>query len=133
MVQLEVSTRSRTSLEDITAQVKRVVADSGVKSGVCYLYAPHTTAGLIVNENYDPSVAHDILMELDKNVPLEDGYSHREGNAAAHIKTSLVGSSETLFVEDGRLVLGTWQGVFLCEFDGPRRRRVLVKVVPDPK
>jgi len=109
------------------------VRDSGVINGVCRLYVPHTTAGLTINENADPSVQHDILMELGKIVPLRDNYHHLEGNAAAHIKASLVGHSATLLVEEGRLVLGTWQGIFLCEFDGPRRRRVLVKVVRDPE
>lgn len=133
MIQLNVDTRSQMSMEDITGQVQRIVHDSGVKDGVCRLYVPHTTAGLTINENADPSVQHDILMELGKIVPLRDNYRHLEGNAAAHIKSSIVGHSETLLVENGRLILGTWQGIFLCEFDGPRRRRVLVKVVKDPE
>jgi len=133
MVQLNVDTRSQMSMEDITDQVQQVVRDSGVINGVCRLYVPHTTAGLTINENADPSVQHDILMELGKIVPLRDNYRHLEGNAAAHIKASLVGHSATLLVEGGRLVLGAWQGIFLCEFDGPRRRRVLVKVARDPE
>lgn len=131
IAQLEISTRSRAELVDITAAVQRTVREKGMQSGVCHIFVPHTTAGLTLNENWDPSVRADILMELDKIVPWNDNYRHAEGNAAAHIKASLVGSSQTLLVEDGRLVLGTWQGIFLAEFDGPRRRRVLVKLVGD--
>jgi secondary thiamine-phosphate synthase enzyme len=126
--EISISTRSRTELVDITGQVKSVVTESGVQDGVCHVYVPHTTAGITINENADPSVREDILMELNKTIPFEDNYKHREGNAAAHIKASIVGSSETLLVERGRLVLGTWQGLFFCEFDGPRSRRVLVKI-----
>ncbi len=128
MKAISVSTRSRTELIDITGEVQRAVAESGVQQGVCYVYVPHTTAGITINENADPSVREDILMELNKIVPLQDNYKHREGNAAAHIKASIVGSSETILVEGGRLVLGTWQGVFFCEFDGPRSRRVITGV-----
>jgi secondary thiamine-phosphate synthase enzyme len=129
IAQLEISTKSRAELVDITAEVQRTVREHGVQSGICYVFVPHTTAGVIVNENWDPTVRADILMELDKIVPWNDNYRHAEGNTAAHIKASLVGSSQTIPVEDGRLVLGTWQGIFLAEFDGPRRRRVLVKLV----
>jgi secondary thiamine-phosphate synthase enzyme len=128
IVRFDVSTRSQTELQDITSQIQRAVSESGVREGVCYVYVPHTTAGVTINENADPSVRKDILMELNKVIPFQDNYSHREGNAAAHIKASLVGSAQTILVEGGRLALGTWQGVFFCEFDGPRRRRVLVKV-----
>ena len=102
---------------------------TGVKDGICIIFIPHTTAGVTINENADPSVIHDILMELNKIVPFKDPYHHTEGNSPAHIKTSLVGCSEIVFVESGRLVLGTWQGIFFCEFDGPRNRKVHVKVV----
>jgi len=129
IAQLEINTKSRAELVDITAEVQRVVGESGLQSGICYVFVPHTTAGVIVNENWDPTVRADILMELDKIVPWNDNYRHAEGNAAAHIKASLAGSSQAIPVEDGRLVLGTWQGIFLAEFDGPRRRRVLVKLV----
>jgi secondary thiamine-phosphate synthase enzyme len=108
-----------------------MVREKGMQNGVCHVFVPHTTAGVTLNENWDPTVRADILMELDKIVPWHDNYHHAEGNAAAHIKASLVGCSQTLLVEDGRLVLGTWQGIFLAEFDGPRRRRVLVKLVGD--
>jgi secondary thiamine-phosphate synthase enzyme len=131
IVRLDVSTRSQTELQDITSQVQRAVTDSGVQNGVCYVYVSHTTAGVIINENADPSVARDIVMTLNKLVPRRGNYSHREGNADAHIKASLVGSSEAILVEGGRLALGTWQGIFFCEFDGPRRRHVLVKVLAE--
>ncbi len=128
MKEIRVSTRSRTELVDITGEVQKAVADSGVQDGTCHVYVPHTTAGVTINENADPSVREDILMELNKVVPFQDNYKHLEGNAAAHIKATIVGSSETILVEGGRLLLGTWQGIFFCEFDGPRSRRVLVKV-----
>jgi len=126
--EIRISTKSRTELVDITSDVQKVVAESGVPDGVCHVYVPHTTAGVTINENADPSVREDILMELNKIIPLQDNYKHLEGNAAAHVKASIVGSSETILVERGRLMLGTWQGVFFCEFDGPRSRRVLTRV-----
>jgi len=128
MPEIRVSTSSHTELVDITTDVQRAVSESGVQDGVCHIYVPHTTAGVTINENADPSVREDILMELNRVIPLQDNYKHLEGNAAAHIKASIVGSSETILVERGRLVLGTWQGIFFCEFDGPRSRRVLTKV-----
>ncbi len=131
IVRLDVSTRSQTEARDITSQVQQAVTDSGVQNGVCYVYVSHTTAGVIINENADPSVARDILTTLKELVPRQGDYSHREGNADAHIKASLVGSSQAILVEGGRLVLGTWQGIFFCEFDGPRRRHVLVKVLAE--
>jgi secondary thiamine-phosphate synthase enzyme len=131
ITQLEINTRSTAELVAITAEVQRTVREQGMQSGVCHVFVPHTTAGLTLNENWDPDVRADILMELDKIVPWRDNYRHAEGNAAAHIKASLMGASQTILVEDGRLMLGTWQGIFLAEFDGPRRRRVLVKLVSD--
>jgi len=128
MREIRVSTSSHTELVDITTDVQRAVSESGVQDGVCHIYVPHTTAGVTINENADPSVREDILMELNRVIPLQDNYKHLEGNSAAHIKASIVGSSETILVERGRLVLGTWQGIFFCEFDGPRSRRVLTKV-----
>jgi secondary thiamine-phosphate synthase enzyme len=128
MPEIRVSTSSHTELVDITTDVQRAVSESGVQDGVCHIYVPHTTAGVTINENADPSVREDILMELNRVIPLQDNYKHLEGNSAAHIKASIVGSSETILVERGRLVLGTWQGIFFCEFDGPRSRRVLTKV-----
>jgi secondary thiamine-phosphate synthase enzyme len=129
--ELSVATKSRTSLVDITDEVRKVVRNSGVKQGVCHLYVPHTTAAVTINENADPSVRSDILMELNKLVPLEDNYSHLEGNAAAHIKSSIIGACQSVLITDGDLKLGTWQGLFFCEFDGPRKRRLFVKIVPD--
>ena len=127
--QLRVKTSSRTELVDITAGVQRLVAESGVRSGVCYVYVPHTTSAVTINENSDPNVGRDILKELNKVIPFDDQYGHSEGNSAAHIKASLVGVSETIMVEECRLMLGTWQAIFFCEFDGPRDRRVQVKVI----
>lgn len=129
---IEVSTQSRQEFRDITPQVQEVIRRSGVREGLCYLFCPHTTAGLTLNENWDPTVRHDIGLVLDALVPDRPDFRHAEGNAPAHAKTTLVGSQLTLFVSEGRPVLGSWQGVFLAEFDGPRRRRVLVQVVNVP-
>ena len=129
--QLRVKTNSRTELVDITQGVQRLVAESGVRSGVCYVYVPHTTSGITINENSDPNVGRDILKELNKIIPFDDHYGHGEGNSAAHIKSSIVGVSETVMVEEGRLALGTWQAVFFCEFDGPRQRKIAVKLMAD--
>jgi len=125
---LSIRTHSRSELMDITPLVRDIVHKSKIENGVCYVFVPHTTAGITINENADPSVRQDILMGLDKLVPWQGDYTHLEGNAAAHIKASLVGSSETIPVEKGDLVLGTWQGVFFAEFDGPRRREVWIKI-----
>ncbi len=130
--QLAIRTTGQTTMESITVEVQRIVRESGVQNGICHLFVPHTTAAITITEDADPSVKRDILYELNKVIPFSDNYHHTEGNAAAHIKSSLVGPSLTVLVENGRLVLGTWQGIFFCEFDGPRQRRVLVKVVPDP-
>jgi secondary thiamine-phosphate synthase enzyme len=129
---LGVKTARRTQLLDITGEIGRVVAHSGVASGVCHLYVPHTTAGITINENDDPAVARDIEAALDRLVPPNGSYQHWEGNADSHIKSTLVGVSRTIPVERGRLALGRWQAVFFCEFDGPRERRVHVKIVADP-
>ncbi len=114
---------------DITPKVREVVRESKVKEGICHLCVPHTTAGITINENADPSVRSDIVRHLGKFVPFNDGYEHAEGNAAAHIKSTIVGTTTTVFIEDGDLVFGTWQGIYFCEFDGPRRRNVLVKIM----
>lgn len=127
--QLSVRTSRRVELIDITHLVEKVISESEIKSGVCTVYVPHTTAAVTINENADPSVRSDILSELNKVIPFDDNYSHLEGNAAAHIKSSVVGASETLLVDGGSLVLGTWQGIFFCEFDGPRSRKVIVKLI----
>ena len=130
METLTVRTSSRTQLVDITAQVRKAVESTGLESGLVVVFVPHTTAGVTVNENADPDVVRDILMETNKVIPLDDGYRHGEGNSAAHIKSSLFGPSLTLIVEGGRLQLGTWQGIYFCEFDSPRSRKVWVKAVP---
>jgi secondary thiamine-phosphate synthase enzyme len=129
MIQLQIRTTGRQSFEDITQQVQQAVDESGVQEGLCYLFCPHTTAGLTLNENWDPSVQHDMGLALGDLVPQRRDFRHGEGNSPAHVKSSLVGSSQTLFVTGGRLVLGGWQGIYLAEFDGPRTRNVLVKVV----
>jgi secondary thiamine-phosphate synthase enzyme len=129
--QLRVKTNSRTELVDITQGVQRLITESGIKSGLCYVYVPHTTSGITINENTDPNVGRDILKELNKVIPFEDNYGHHEGNSAAHIKSTLVGISKVVLIDEGRLALGTWQSIFYCEFDGPRDRRVYVKVMKD--
>jgi secondary thiamine-phosphate synthase enzyme len=128
---LAVRTSRRTELKDITLDVQRLVDESGCANGVCHLYVPHTTAGIAINEGDDPAVARDIEAALDRLIPRDAGYKHLEGNADAHIKTALTGSSETVFIENGRLAIGRWQAIFFCEFDGPRFREVRVKIVPD--
>jgi secondary thiamine-phosphate synthase enzyme len=127
--ELRIETRARTEMIDITAQVQRVVGASGVQDGICVVYVPHTTAGVTINEHADPSVAADILYALSHIVPALPGFRHLEGNSDAHVKASLTGASQTILIEGGRLQLGRWQGIFLCEFDGPRQRTVWVKVI----
>lgn len=128
---VDIKTKSRVEFQDITLKVREIVEANGVQSGACYLYIPHTTAGVMVNEHADPSVAEDIAAQLDSMAPQNGNYRHLEGNAPAHIKASLMGNSEVLFIEAGKIVLGTWQGIFFCEFDGPRNRHLLIKIVPD--
>ena len=129
--QFTVSTQAHTKLIDITDRVQTVVRESGVRSGVAHVFVPHTTAGITINEDADPSVVADILASLERAVPDDASYRHSEGNSPAHVKASLMGVCQTVLIEDGKLVLGTWQGIYLCEFDGPRTRRVIVKVQPD--
>ena len=129
--EIALSTERRTQLIDVTAAVAKMVRDSGVGSGFCYVYVPHTTAGVIVNEHADPDVATDIEAALDRLVPHDAGYRHAEGNSDSHIKASLVGTSAQVFIAEGRLDLGRWQGIFFCEFDGPRQRTLRIKIVPD--
>ena len=125
--EFSVRTNSRVEFVKITSQVQAAIDENGMKEGVCHVYVPHTTAGITINEGADPDVVHDMIMELNKIVPFDDGYLHQEGNSAAHIKASMMGSSATVLVQGGRLILGTWQAIFFCEFDGPRTRRVLVQ------
>ncbi len=128
---IEVKSHARTEFIDITAKVGELVRDANVGNGVCHLFVLHTTAGITVNEGDDPAVQSDISRHLSKLVPQDPGFSHSEGNSDAHVKSTLVGTSQTLLIENGKLHLGTWQGVFFCEFDGPRTRRVAVKIVAD--
>lgn len=129
MEQVSVRTTKAVEMVDITSQVRQVVTSSGVTSGLCLVFCPHTTAGITINENADPDVVRDMLMEVNKVIPFDDGYRHGEGNSAAHIKSTLFGPSLQLIVDGNDLVLGTWQGIYFCEFDGPRDRRVHVKVL----
>ena len=128
---LSIRTRSRVDLQDVTREIHDVLKSSGIQSGICHVFVPHTTAGITLNEHADPSVAEDITTQLEVLIPQHNKYRHLEGNAPAHIKASLIGNSETLLIESGKLVLGTWQGLFLCEFDGPRTRTILVMITPD--
>ncbi len=121
---MTIKTSARTQLLDITSDVGKQIRNEGMDNGICMIYVPHTTAAVTINESADPSVKDDIQMVLDKLIPWEDGYRHMEGNSAAHVKTTLVGSSELVAIENGQMVLGTWQGIFFCEFDGPRTRKI---------
>jgi secondary thiamine-phosphate synthase enzyme len=129
---LAIRTTRRCELKDVTAEVAATVRESGCAEGVCHLYVPHTTAGVLINEGADPAVARDIETALERLVPRSTAYTHAEGNADSHIKTALVGSSEVVWIEGGRLALGRWQAIFLAEFDGPRTRELRVKIVRDP-
>ena len=129
MKEISVETHSRAEMIDITAAVQKAVREGKIEEGICLIYTPHTTAAITINENADPDVPRDILVALDKAVPLSANYRHVEGNSAAHVKSSLVGASELVIIENGRLVLGTWQSIFFCEFDGPRSRKVLVSII----
>jgi len=129
MEKINLRTSQRIDLVDITSQVENIVAKSKIREGICFLFCPHTTAGLTINENYDPSVRRDIIDTLNRLVPEDGDYFHTEGNADSHIKSALLGQSLTIFIENGKLCLGTWQGIFFCEGDGPRQREVWVKII----
>ena len=131
IVKISLKTSERNQFIDITDRVTDIVYNSGISSGIAVIYTPHTTAGITINENADPSVRRDIVEFLSKKIPYHGDYRHMEGNADSHIKSSLIGCSETVIIEDGRILLGTWQGIFFCEFDGPRRREVWVKIIQD--
>jgi secondary thiamine-phosphate synthase enzyme len=131
MRSFKVATESRSGLVDITDRVRKAADSVGLKNGIIFLYVPHTTAGLTVNENADPSVKRDILMKMNSMVPEDEGYGHAEGNSDSHIKSSLFGNEMFFFVEEGSLKLGTWQGIFFAEFDGPRDREVHFRVIQD--
>lgn len=128
---INVKSRSRTEFIDITDKVQGVLKETGILSGICTLFIPHTTAAVTINEGADPSVKRDIQTLLNSVVPFEGDYHHREGNSSAHIKSTLIGISKTVFIDEGKLALGTWQAIFFCEFDGPRHRRVALKFVSD--
>lgn len=127
--EITIQTIAQTQILDITSKVQDVVGESGVVEGLCCVFIPHTTAGVTINENADPSVKQDIVNELNKIIPFNDNYSHLEGNSAAHIKASIIGSSVNVLVKNNNLFLGTWQGICFCEFDGPRRRKFYVKII----
>ena len=126
---LNVKSKSKTEFIDITEDIRALIKESGVPHGVCHIYVPHTTAGVTINEGADPAVKRDIIAALNRLVPFEGDYHHMEGNSAAHIKSTLVGTAQIVLIEEGKLLLGTWQSIYFCEFDGPRHRRVLVKIV----
>lgn len=129
---LSVATQKRSQMIAIQGEIQNLITQAKIQHGTAVIYSPHTTAGVTIQENYDPDVVHDMLLALDKIVPWDDPqYRHAEGNTAAHIKTAMLGASATVFIENGRLALGQWQGIFLCEFDGPRSRTVWVKLLPD--
>lgn len=128
-IRLSVKTSAHTQMLDITGLVQDAVTKSGVKNGICTIFVPHTTAAVTINENADPDVVRDFMMEINKIVPWEDGYRHMEGNSAAHLKSSMIGFSEQVIIEDGLLMLGTWQGIYFCEYDGSRSRKVLLKIM----
>ena len=129
-MRLSVKTHSQTEMIDVTGQVQKQVSDSKMVDGLCVVFVPHTTAAVTINESADPAVRRDILMVLNKIVPWKEAYQHMEGNSPAHLKTAIIGSSETIAVEKGNLVLGTWQGIFFCEFDGPRTRKLDIRLIP---
>ena len=126
---INVRSRSRIEFIDITSMVQDVVQEAGVKKGLCHLYVPHTTAGITINEGADPSVQRDIQNALSRLIPHEMNYFHREGNADAHIKSTLVGTSVQVIIDEGKLLLGTWQAIFFCDFDGPRHRRIAIQFI----
>ncbi len=131
MMTIDIATGKKVEMIDITAKVRQAVTNSNISSGLALLHVPHTTAGITINEHADPDVARDMIMELNKIVPFEDRYQHGEGNSPAHIKSTLVGAQLWLIIDEGKPVLGTWQGVFYCEFDGPRKRKLHIKMVAD--
>ena len=131
LIKLKLSTTKHTQMVDITEMIRKAVGDSGVTDGICTVFIPHTTAAVTINENADPDVVRDFTTEIDKIVPWDDGYHHMEGNSAAHLKASMIGFSQQIIIDRGDLVLGTWQGIYFCEYDGPRHRSVYVKLMGD--
>jgi len=133
MQTLQIKTHGRTQFVDITNEIQSLVTKSATQSGICHLYVPHTTAAITINEHADPDVAHDVEGIFDRLIPHHGPYKHAEGNSDSHMKAVLVGTTQTIFIESGKLVLGRWQGIFFCEFDGPRDRQLHVKILADPK
>lgn len=131
MQSVQIKSQSKNELIDVTSQIQKIVSDSKIKNGACIVYCPHTTAGVLVNENADPSVKEDVLAKLSELVPENADYSHAEGNSDAHIKSALVGNNQTLVISDGKLQLGSWGGIFFAEFDGPRNRKLLVQTIEE--
>ncbi len=129
LVKLNISTEKHTQMLNITDMIQKAVGVSGVRSGICTVFVPHTTAAVTINENADPDVVRDFTAEINKTVPWEDGYRHMEGNSAAHLKASIIGFSQQIIIENCRLLLGTWQGIYFCEYDGPRQRSLYVKIM----
>ena len=129
MRQIEIKTHNQVEFCDITTQIRQAVSASGCQEGLAFLFIPHTTAAITINENADPDVVSDMIKSLDKLIPLQDNYQHYEGNSAAHLKSSLIGASETIAISNGKLQLGTWQGIYFCEFDGPRVRKINIKII----
>ncbi len=129
--QVHVESRTRVEFKDITSLVQKIVTESGIQSGTCFLFIPHTTAAILINENDDPALQKDLDEFLKTLLPRDNAYHHNDGNCDAHLKAALIGNSKSLLVDSGRLILGRWQGVFFCDFDGPRRRELMIKVVPD--
>ena len=131
MAEIAIKTERRTQLVDVTSQVARLVKEADIRNGICHLYVSHTTAGVMINEHDDPDVARDIEWAFDRMAPRDAGYRHAEGNADSHIKAALAGTAVAVFIADGKLALGRWQGIFFCEFDGPRERRLQIKIISD--
>jgi len=129
LIQRDIKTSSREEIIDITSEVQKVIRESNIESGICLIYVPHTTCAITINENADPDVKRDILYWLNKHVPQNDNFRHAEGNSDAHIKTLMSGQSVELIIDASKPVLGTWQGIYFCEFDGPRKRRFLIKII----
>ena len=129
MKTLHIRSHKLVEMIDITRNVCETIGEHNVTEGLAVIFTPHTTAAITINENADPDVCHDMLMEINKLIPLQDGYRHLEGNSAAHLKSSLLGASETVIITNGEVVLGTWQGIYLCEFDGPRKRQVQIQII----
>ena len=128
LIKLNITTSKHTEMIEVTDIIQKAITESGVKDGMCTVFIPHTTAAVTINENADPDVVRDFTMEINKIVPWEDGYRHMEGNAAAHLKASMIGFSEQIIIDNGFLVLGTWQGIWFCEYDGPRSRKIYLKI-----